>query len=131
MTVDVKEDNLKDGLLSLVLAIVEIVRDVLKIQALKRAESGVLSEDECERLGRTLMELDVALAQIEMEQGVAESVKELRSGLDDIVGDAIGNVAEPERWQAGEEVGAWSNKKDGICTGSVQPKAQPGSVQLA
>jgi len=48
MAIYVDEDNLKSGVLGLVLALVEVIRDALKIQALKRMESGVLSEEECE-----------------------------------------------------------------------------------
>ena len=44
------------------------VGDALKIQALKRMESGILSDEECERLGAALMNLDMALEQIKEEQ---------------------------------------------------------------
>jgi len=41
MAIHVDEGNLKSGVLGLVLALVEVIRDALKIQALKRMESGV------------------------------------------------------------------------------------------
>jgi len=105
MAIDIREDNLKHGVLGLVLALVEIIRDALKIQALKRIESGILSEDECERLGQALMDLDLALEEIKEEQGVTESVRAVRDGLDEIVDDVIDRIANPERWQEEIKVG--------------------------
>lgn len=102
MATHVDESTLKHGILGLVLAIVEIVRDALRIQALKRIESGLLSEEECERLGQALMDLDIALEEIKEEQGIAESVQAVRDGLDEIVDNVIDRIANPERWQ--EEV---------------------------
>jgi hypothetical protein len=105
MVIDIREDNLKHGVLGLVLALVEIIRDALKIQAFKRIESGILSEEECERLGQALMDLDIALEEIKEEQGIAESVQAVRDGLDDIVDDVIDRIANPERWQEETKVG--------------------------
>lgn len=99
MAIDISEGNLKHGVLGLVLALVEVIRDALKIQALKRMESGVLSEEECERLGEALMDLDIALEEIKEEQGIAESVQAVRDGLDDIVGNVIDQVVNPDRWR--------------------------------
>lgn len=99
MAIHVDEDNLKSGVLGLVLALVEVIRDALQIQALKRMESGVLSEEECERLGKALMDLDIALEGIKEEQGIARSVQAVRDGLDELVDDVIGRLINPERWQ--------------------------------
>jgi hypothetical protein len=102
MAIDINEDNLKHGVLGLVLALVEVIRDALKIQGFKRMESGILSEEECERLGEALMDLDIAIEEIKEEQGITESVKAVRDGLDEIVDDVIDRVVNPERWR--EEV---------------------------
>lgn len=104
MAIHVDEDNLKYGVLGLLLALIEIIRDALKIQALRRIESGILSEEECERLGQALMDLDLALEEIKEEQGIAQSVQAVRDGLDDIVDNVIDSIANPDRWQ--EEVEA-------------------------
>ncbi|MDP2951752.1 MAG: gas vesicle protein GvpK, partial [Chloroflexota bacterium] len=48
--VNIDEKSLKHGLLGLVMALVEIIRDALKLQALKRMEGGSLTEEEVERL---------------------------------------------------------------------------------
>jgi sugar/nucleoside kinase (ribokinase family) len=99
MAIDINEGNLKHGVLGLVMALVEVIRDALKIQALKRIDSGILNEEECERLGKALMDLDLALESIKEEQGIAESVRAVRDGLDDIVDTVIDRIVNPERWQ--------------------------------
>lgn len=99
MAIAVDERNLKEGVLGLVMAVVEVIRDVLRIEALKRMESGRLTEEECERLGEALMDLDTALEEIKQEQGIAESVQAVRDGLDKIVDDVIDKIVNPERWQ--------------------------------
>ena len=102
MAIDIDEDNLKHGVLGLVLALVEVIRDALRLQAFKRMESGVLTDEECERLGEALLDLDIALEEIKEEQGITESVQAVRDGLDEIVDDVIDRMVNPERWR--EEV---------------------------
>ena len=99
MAIDIDEDNLKHGVLGLVLALVEVIRDALRIQAFKRMESGVLTDEECERLGEALLDLDIALEEIKEEQGITESVQAVRDGLDEIVDDVIDRMVNPERWR--------------------------------
>ncbi len=96
--IDVDERNLKQGLLGLVIALVEVIKDALATQAFKRVERGRLREDEIERLGEALEDLDVALAKIKEENGVAETVRKVRDGLDDLVGDMVDRMVNPERW---------------------------------
>jgi hypothetical protein len=98
MAIEIKEDNLKEGVLGLVIAVVEVIRDALRIQALRRIESGRLNEAECERLGESLMNLDAALEEIKEEQGIAESVQAVRDGLDDIVSNMVERIINPDRW---------------------------------
>jgi len=96
---DIDEGNLKQGILGLVIALVEIIQDALKTQAFKRMEAGRLSEEEMNRLGEALMDLDIALGQIKEEHGVAEAVKSVRDGLDDIVDEVVDKMINPERWR--------------------------------
>ena len=42
--INIDEKNLKHGVLGLVIALVEIIRDALRLQAIKRIESGKLTE---------------------------------------------------------------------------------------
>ncbi len=93
MTVQIEQENLKEGVLALAIALVEIVRDVLRLQALERMEAGALSQDEVDRLGRALMELDMAIEQIKAEQGIGRYVQSVREGLDDIAREMVGSLA--------------------------------------
>jgi len=98
MVLDIDEDNLKQGVLGLVLALVEIIRDVLKIQAMRRMESGMLSWDEIERLGKALMDLDIAIEEIKKERGITEAVKSVRDGLDNVIDDVTDQMLNPAWW---------------------------------
>jgi hypothetical protein len=106
VVVDIDEKSLKHGVLGLVIAIVEIIRDALKLQAIRRMEGRSLSEEEVERLGEALMDLDTAIEEIKQEQGIFESVKSVRDGLDRIVDDVLDKMINPEIWQ--EERKPWA-----------------------
>ena len=99
MVVNIDEKNLKHGVLGLVIALVEIIRDALKLQAMKRMEGRSLTEEEMERLGQALMELDAAIEEIKEEQGIIESVKSVRDGLDEVVDDVLDRMINPEKWR--------------------------------
>ncbi|MBI2336728.1 MAG: gas vesicle protein K [Deltaproteobacteria bacterium] len=95
MKLEIDDKELKHGVLGLVLAVVEVIRDTLKIQSVKRMEGGRLTEQQIERLGNALLELDRAIEQIKEEQGVSEAVRSVRDGLDDLVNSMIHTVANP------------------------------------
>jgi len=98
MVVDIDEKNLKHGVLGLVIALVEIIKDALNLQAMKRMEGGSLTDEEVERLGEALMELDSAIEGIKEEQGIVEAVKSVRDGLDEIVDDVLDRMINPQKW---------------------------------
>jgi len=102
MPVEIDEDNLKSGLLGLVVALVEVIQKVLEREATRRMESGRLKEEEIERLGMGLMDLDMALKHITEENGIEDLVGSIRADLDKIVDEAIDIMANPERWQKAE-----------------------------
>jgi hypothetical protein len=98
LVVDIDEGNLKAGLLALVISLVEVIKDALKLQAFKRMEGGGLTEEEIDRLGQALADLDVALEQLKADQGIAEAVQQVRDGLDDLVDDVLDQFLNPVRW---------------------------------
>jgi len=98
-TIDIKEDNLAQGVIGLVLALVEIIQDALRLQAIKRMESGRLTDEEVDRLGKALRDLDKAIEKIKEDHGVSEAVQNVRDGLDNIVSDVLDKVANPEKWK--------------------------------
>lgn len=91
--------NLKQGLLGLVITLVEIIRDLLAREAVKRMKGGRLSEAEAERLGVALMDLDRAIEELKDQHGLHEVVRQTRQALDDLVDDVLSGLAEPERWE--------------------------------
>ena len=102
MPIDIDEKNLKHGVLGLVIALVEIIKDALRLQAMKRMEGGSLTEEEIDRLGRALMDLDTAIEEIKKEQGISESVKSVRDGLDNIVDDLLDKMINPRSVDSGQ-----------------------------
>lgn len=111
--VKIDEGQLKEGVLGLVMAVVEVIRDALQSQATNRMESGGLSEEEIERLGQALADLDLAIEDIKYEQGLEQAVQSVRDGLDDLVNEIVGQVGEPDQWfheqadpEAREHIGA-------------------------
>ncbi len=98
MPIQINEDNLKQGLLGLVVALVELVKDVLSMQALKRMEGGRLTDEEINRLGEALIDLNDALEQIKMDNGLEKVVRDVRWSLDDLVDDVLDRMINPERW---------------------------------
>jgi hypothetical protein len=73
-------DNLERGLAQLVLTIVELLRQLMERQALRRMDGGTLSDDQVERLGRTFMELDKRMEELRIEFGLDESDLNLNLG---------------------------------------------------
>jgi hypothetical protein len=53
-----------DGLGQVVVAVLEILRDLLERQAIRRVESGDLTPDEVERLGQALIALHRQFAEL-------------------------------------------------------------------
>jgi hypothetical protein len=99
MPIEIDEDNLKSGLLGLVVALVEVIQEVLEREALRRMESGKLNEKEVERLGKGLMELNAALKHIKEENGIEDLVRSVRYDLDKLVEETIDIMANSERWE--------------------------------
>ena len=96
MPIEINERDLKSGLLGVIVALVEVIQEVLERESLRRMESGKLNEQEIERLGNGLMELEKALAHIKEENGLQSIVKSIRSDLDRLVEDSIEVMANPK-----------------------------------
>jgi len=102
MPINIDENNLKSGLLGLVVALVEVIQEVLERETLRRMGSGRLKEEEIDRLGVGLMELDEALDQIKRENDIDDIVNKLRLDLDKVVEESLDLIANPERWEEAE-----------------------------
>ena len=95
MTIQVESDNLKEGLLGLVIALVEIVKEVLEKQAIYRLESNSLREEDAERLGMAFMQLDGAIEKIKKEHNLERTADKIRADLDNLVNDSITRLVNP------------------------------------
>lgn len=62
--VETPNEQSDQGLAGLVLALVELIRQLLERQAVRRMEGGALTEDEVERMGRALMELNAKMREL-------------------------------------------------------------------
>jgi CRISPR/Cas system-associated endonuclease Cas1 len=58
------------SLASLVLTVVELLRQLMERQALRRVEEGSVSDEQAERLGYTLMRLDERMNELVEEFGL-------------------------------------------------------------
>lgn len=95
MTIKVDSDNLKEGLLGLVIALVEIIKEVLQKQAIYRLESNSLREKEAEKLGLAFMQLDETLKKIKEENNLEKTAGKIRSDLDNLVDSSITKLIDP------------------------------------
>jgi CRISPR/Cas system-associated endonuclease Cas1 len=56
--VSFNKDDVEQGLVKLVLTVVELLRQLVERQAIKRVEGGTLTEEQIENLGATLFKLE-------------------------------------------------------------------------
>jgi hypothetical protein len=70
--VDADPENVERGLAQLVLTIVELLRQLMERQALRRVEAGNLDDETIERLGRTLMALESRMEELKQTFGLAD-----------------------------------------------------------
>ena len=67
-----KPDDVKNGLAKLVLTLVELLRELLERQAIRRIEAGSLTEPEVDRLGTTFMQLAEQMERLKKEFGLED-----------------------------------------------------------
>jgi hypothetical protein len=84
--VNADPEHVERGLAQLVLTVVELLRQLMERQALRRIEGGTLDEDEVERLGVALMKLEQRMKELTKEFGLEEGDLNLNLGpLGDLV----------------------------------------------
>lgn len=70
--VNADPENLEKGLAQLVLTVVELLRQLMERQAIRRIEGGTLSEEEVERLGRTFLALAGRMEELKDAFGLSD-----------------------------------------------------------
>ncbi|WP_089729546.1 gas vesicle protein K [Candidatus Thiosymbion oneisti] len=70
--INVSDDDVKRGLGRLVLALVRLLHELLERQAIRRMDSGTLTDDEIERLGLALMKQTEEIERLRQTFGLEE-----------------------------------------------------------
>lgn len=85
MTRRLRVDGDEDGdaeraLASLVMTVVELLRQLMERQAIRRVEDGSVTDEQAERLGYTLMRLDERMSELMEEFGLTQEELNLDLG---------------------------------------------------
>ncbi|GGO36324.1 MULTISPECIES: gas vesicle protein K [Streptomyces] len=70
MDLDLEPDTVERDLVALVLTVVELLRQLMERQAIRRFDSGELTEDQEERVGMTLMLLEDRMTRLRERYGL-------------------------------------------------------------
>jgi hypothetical protein len=70
--IELKPDDVKNGLGKLVLTLVELLRELLERQAIRRIEGGSLTDAQIERLGTTFMRLADEMDRLKRQFGLRD-----------------------------------------------------------
>jgi CRISPR/Cas system-associated endonuclease Cas1 len=65
-------EDVARGLAQLVLTLIELLRQLMERQAIRRVESGTLSDEQIERLGQALMALEQRMEELREDFGLTE-----------------------------------------------------------
>lgn len=68
--IDCSPENIEQGLARLVLSLVELLRQVLERQAIRRMEGGSLAENQIEKMGESLMVLEAKIHELAANFGL-------------------------------------------------------------
>ena len=70
--VNADPEKVEQGLAQLVLTLVELLRQLMERQALRRMEQGNLTDEQIERLGETFMKLERRMQELKAEFGLED-----------------------------------------------------------
>jgi hypothetical protein len=70
--VAIEPEKVEEGLVKLVLVVVELVRRLLEKQAMRRIDGGHLSPEQIERLATTLMKLEAHVKELQEHFGIED-----------------------------------------------------------
>lgn len=94
LRLDADAEDVGRGLGRLVVALLEIVRELLERQALRRVDAGELTDAEVERLGRALLALQDRFAELRETFGVRQEDLRLPADLGELLGEERGGSVE-------------------------------------
>lgn len=82
--VELDPEKAENGLVKLVLSLVEVIRELLEKQALRKVENDQLREEEIEKLGLTLMKLEETVEYLKDHFHLSDEDLKLNLGLQKI-----------------------------------------------
>ncbi len=68
--IDINQEDVSKGLAKLILTVIELLRELLERQALRRIDSGTLSREEVNNLGITFMKLAEKMEELKSQFGL-------------------------------------------------------------
>ena len=68
--IDADPSNVEQGLAKLVLTIIELLRQLLEKQAIRRMDSGTLTDEQIERMGETFLKLQLKMEELKTAFGL-------------------------------------------------------------
>jgi hypothetical protein len=68
--IDCTPENIDQGLAKLVLSLIELLRQLLERQAIRRMEGGTLSDEQVESMGSALMKLEAKVREMAAQFGL-------------------------------------------------------------
>ncbi len=78
--INADHENLERGLAQLVLTLIELLRQLMERQALRRIDAGSLDDEEIERLGRTFLALSERMDELKQTFGLTDEDLNLNLG---------------------------------------------------
>ena len=70
LRIEAGPQSVEKGLVTLVLTLVELLRQLMERQALRRVDQGTLTDDQIEKVGSTLMALEDRMAELREHFGL-------------------------------------------------------------
>ena len=78
--IDANPENVEKGLAKLVLTLIELIRQLMEKQGMRRMEGNSLSDEEIERLGETFMKLEEKMKELKEIFGLEDEELNLNLG---------------------------------------------------
>lgn len=66
-------EDVQRGLVTLVMTLVEVIRELMERQAIRRMEAGTLDDDEIERLGKAFLALRDGMEELKSNFGLTDA----------------------------------------------------------
>jgi Gas vesicle protein K len=80
MSAHADREDVARGLSQLVLTVIELLRQLMERQAIRRVESGDLSDEQIDRLGEALMALEERMDELKQQFGLSDEDLNLNLG---------------------------------------------------